>query len=480
MSVKNLAAKGLIWNAIERFSSQGIQFILTIIIARILSPDDYGLVAMLGIFMAITQTIVDSGFSNALIQKRNRTEADYSTMFYFNIVVSILMYGLLFASAPWIAGFYNRPELINLVRILALVLITNSLGVVQMTRLTIALDFKKLAIASLIGVVVGGSLGIWMAYHGYGAWTLVFQLLSGNLFWGMALWLFTRWVPKRSFSWASFRELFSFGSKLLFSSLLHSLYTHMYSLVVGKAFDASTLGYFNRSYTLGQFPVQNFGNIVHKVLYPIQCRYQDEREKFNQLFVSYLRISGFVLFPLMVGFSVLAEPMILLLLKEKWLPAAPLFRIICLSMMWLPMMQANVSVLDAKGRSDHHLQAEIIKKILAVLILLFTLQFSIEIVCWGMLVYSFVDLSVIIAYSRRLTSVGYKEQFRILAPSLILSFVMGGFVYGVTFIIDSAACKLLVGAGAGLGFYLLSAHLLKLQEFKLLISFLKGDRNERN
>ncbi|WP_444876566.1 hypothetical protein [Bacteroides heparinolyticus] len=149
-------------------------------------------------------------------------------------------------------------------------------------------------------------------------------------------------------------------------------------------------------------------------------------------------------------------------------------------MMWLPMMQANVSVLDAKGRSDHHLQAEIIKKILAVLILLFTLQFSIEIVCWGMLVYSFVDLSVIIAYSRRLTSVGYKEQFRILAPSLILSFVMGGFVYGVTFIIDSAACKLLVGAGAGLGFYLLSAHLLKLQEFKLLISFLKGDRNERN
>ena len=193
----------------------------------------------------------------------------------------------------------------------------------------------------------------------------------------------------------------------------------MYSLVVGKAFDASTLGYFNRSYTLGQFPVQNFGNIVHKVLYPIQCRYQDEREKFNQLFVSYLRISGFVLFPLMVGFAVLAEPMILLLLKEKWLPAAPLFRIICLSMMWLPMMQANVSVLDAKGRSDHHLQAEIIKKILAVLILLFTLQFSIEIVCWGMLVYSFVDLSVIIAYSRRLTSVGYKEQFRILAPSLM-------------------------------------------------------------
>ncbi|WP_281644114.1 lipopolysaccharide biosynthesis protein [Bacteroides zoogleoformans] len=474
MSVKSLATKGLVWNAIERFSSQGIQFILTIIIARILSPDDYGLVAMLGIFMAITQTIVDSGFSNALIQKRNRTEVDYSTMFYFNIVVSIFMYGLLFVSAPWIARFYNRSELINLVRILGLVLITNSLGVVQMTRLTISLDFKKLAIASLIGVIIGGSLGIWMAYHGYGAWTLVFQLLSGNLFWGMTLWLFTRWVPKRIFSWSSFRELFSFGSKLLFSSLLHSLYTHMYSLVVGKAFNASTLGYFNRSYTLGQFPVQNFSNIVHKVLYPIQCRYQDEREKFNYLFISCLRISGFVMFPLMIGFSVLAEPVILLLLKEKWLPAVSLFRIICLSMMWLPMLQANVSVLDAKGRSDHHLQAEFIKKILAIIILLFTLQFNIEIVCWGMLVYSLVDLSVIVAYSRRLTSVGYKEQIEILSPSLILALIMGGFVYGITFNIDSAACKLLVGVGVGMVFYILSAHFLKLQELKLLISFLKG------
>lgn len=475
MSIKDQAAKGMMWNAVERFSSQGIQFILTIIIARILSPDDYGLVAMLGVFIAIAQSLIDSGFSNALIQKRNRTEVDYNTMFYFNIVASILMYLLLFVSAPWIGMFYNQPQLVKIVRVLGILLITNSFGTIQMTRLTIALDFKKLAITALLSVIISGSLGVWMAYHGFGVWTLVFQMLLSNLSWTVILWLFAKWTPKWCFSWFSFRSLFSFGSKLLFSNLLHTLYTNMYSLVVGKYFNASVLGYFNRAYTLGQFPVQNFGNIVQKVLYPIQCQYQDEDEKFNKIFISYLRISGFVLFPLMIGFAVLAAPVISLLLTDKWLPAVPLLQIICLSMMWLPIMQANVAVLDAKGRTDYHLQAEIIKKILAVLILLVTLPFGIQSVCLGMLIYSFVDLSVIIAFSRRLTSVGYIAQIRIIAPSFILALCMGVLVYCISCYIDSSVLKLLVGIGTGFIFYVVLAYLLKFREFKILISFLKKD-----
>lgn len=473
MSIKDQAAKGMMWNAIERLSSQGIQFVLTIIIARILSPDDYGLVAMLGIFIAIAQTIIDSGFSNALIQKTNRTEIDYSTMFYFNIIASIFIYLLLFVSAPWIALFYDKPELVKIVRFIGITLITNSLGVIQMTRLIIALDFKKLAIAALLSVIISGSLGLWMAYHGYGVWTLVFQALLSNLSWTVTLWIFAKWSPKWCFSLSSFRELFSFGSKLLFSNLLHTLYTNMYSLVVGKYFNASTLGYFNRAYTLGQFPVQNFGNIVQKVLYPIQCRFQDEDEKFNQIFISYLRISSFVLFPLMIGFTVLATPVITLLLTEKWLPAVPLLQIMCLSMMWFPIMQANVSVLDAKGRSDYHLQSEIIKKILAVFILLATLPFGINGVCLGMMIYSFVDMAVVIAYSRRLTSVGYKLQFKILIPSFMLALIMGGLVYLIAYNINSVVHKLLVGAGVGFIFYVTLAYLLRFQEFKILLSFIK-------
>lgn len=473
MSIKNQAAKGVMWNAIERFSTQGMQFVLTIVIARILSPDDYGLVAMLGIFMAIAQTLVDSGFGNALIQKKNRTEIDYSTTFYFNIVISIFIYVLFFISAPWIAQFYSQPKLTMVARIYGILIVLNSLASIQMTRLTIALDFRKLTFASLLSVSVGGSIGIWMAYQGYGVWALVCQALFGGLAWAGGLWLFARWIPKCCFSWTSFRTLFSFGSKILFSSLLHTLYTNMYSLVVGKCFNASTLGYFNRAYTLGLFPAQNFANIIQKVTYPIQCRYQDDNERFNQIFISYLRIAGFVLFPLMIGLAVLAEPVIAVLLTEKWLPIVPLLQIICMSMMWLPMMQANVSVLDAKGRSDYHLHSEIIKKILAVFILLSTLPFGIKGVCLGMLIYSITDLIVVIAYSRKLTSIGYRGQLKIFIPSLFLAFSMGGIVWLATYYIDSSAGKLIIGGISGLIVYSTLAYLFKFKELKMITSFFK-------
>lgn len=475
MSIKKKAVNGMMWNAIERFSTQGIQFVLTIVIARILSPADYGLVAMLSIFMAISQTLVDSGFGNALIQKQDRTETDYSTAFYFNIVISAFIYFLLYMSAPWIAKFYDQPELVKVARVYGLFLIINSFSAIQMTRFTISLDFKKMAVASLLSVLVGGSLGIWLAYNGYGVWALVFQALSGSLVWGTGLWILARWMPKWCFSWNSFRTLFSFGSKLLVSNLIHTLYSNMYSLVVGKFFLASVLGYFNRSYTIGQFPVQNFGNIIQKVLYPIQCRYQDEDEKFNQIFISYLRISGFVLFPLMIGLAVLAAPIISLLLTDKWLPMTSLLQIICLAMMWFPMMQANVSVLDAKGRSDYHLQSEIIKKIIAVIILFSTLPFGIKGVCVGMVLYSFTDMTVIIAYSRKLTKIGYIRQLKIFIPSLLLALCMGGLVWFITLMIETPIYKLLTGSILGFVFYASMAYLLKFQELKILYSFLKKD-----
>lgn len=479
MSIKNQAAKGVMWNAIERFSSQGIQFVLTIVIARLLSPGDYGLVAMLGIFMAIAQTMVDSGFSNALIQKKNRTEADYSTMFYFNILAAIFIYFLLFVSAPLIADFYSQPALVNVARVFGLGLITNSFGTIQMTRLMIALDFKKLAVAALLSVIVGGSIGIWMAYHEYGVWTLVVQNLASNLTWTVILWHSTQWRPVWTFSLSSFKSLFSFGSRLLFSNLLHTVYTNMYSLVVGKFFSASTLGFFNRAYTLGQFPVQNFGNVVQKVLYPIQCRYQDDNSEFNKIFITYLQVSAFLLFPLMVGLAVLSNPIITLLLTEKWLTAAPFLQVLSLAFMWLPIMQANVSVLDAKGRSDYHMQSEIIKKILAVLILCVAIPFGIKAVCWSLLVYSVVDTVVVVGYSRRLTGIGYRAQVRIWAPSLLLALCMGGIVYVIISLVSSAVAKLLLGMICGVTFYIFATRLLNFQEYKLIRSFLKKDSERR-
>lgn len=479
MSIKNQAIRGVMWNAMERFSSQGLQFVLTIVIARLLSPSDYGLIAMLGIFMAIAQTIVDSGFGNALIQKKNRTKADYNTMFYFNIILAVIIYLLLFLSAPLISDFYNQPELVMVTRVFGLGLITSSLGTIQMTHLMINLDFKKLAIATLFSVIVGGTIGVWMAYNGYGVWTLVVQNLTGNLTWTIILWCTAKWRPSWEFSMASFRSLFSFGSRLLFSNLLHTFYTNMYSLVVGKCFNAATLGFFNRAFTLGQFPVQNFGNVVQKVLYPIQCNYQDDNDKFNQLFIAYLRISAFLLFPLMVGLAVLSTPIITLLLTEKWLSAAPLLQVLSLAFMWFPIMQANVSVLDARGRSDYHMQSEIIKKILAILILFSAIPFGIKAVCWSMLMYSVVDMIVVVSYSRRLTGIGYKAQIRVLAPSLLVSICVGGIVYVIISLVPSVVAKLALGMICGVTFYIFATWLLNFQEYKLIRSFLKKDSGRK-
>lgn len=473
MSIKGQAAKGVMWNAIERFSTQGIQFVLTILIARVLSPDDYALIAMLGIFMAIAQTFVDSGLSNALIQKKNRTELDCYTMFFSNLVFSIVVYLLLFLIAPYIASFYNQPSLVTLLRVLGLQLITNAFGVVQMTRFMISMDFKKLAVASLISVCVSGIISVWMAYHGYGAWTLVAQILIGNAVWALVLWIFARWVPSWKFSYASFRTLFSFGAKLLGSTLIHTLYVNMYSLVIGKFCAPSVLGYFNRSYTLGQFPVQNFSNIVQKVLYPVQCQYQDDAKKFNTLFSSYLRLSALIVFPVMIGLAVLAEPVIGLLLGDKWLPAAPFLQIICISLMWLPVMQANVSVLDAKGRSDAHLKSEIIKKAIAMVILGITVCWGIYAICWGMLIYSFFDMGVVIAFSRRLTGIGYRRQMTILLTPIVLSSLMGGTTYMATCWIEGLSLKLWVGIFVGVFVYALMAYYFCSSDLRNILSFIK-------
>lgn len=476
MSIKQQAAKGVMWNTIERFSSQGIQFVLTIVIARILSPDDYGLVAMLSIFMAIAQTLIDSGFGNALIQKKDRTETDYSTTFYFNIVVSTFIYLLLFLIAPWISSFYSQPTLVSITRVFGLVLIINSFSIVQQARLTIVLDFKKQAFASLLSVLVGGVVGVWMAYHGFGVWTLVWQALISSLCRSVVLWIYARWMPRWLFSWDSFRGLFSFGSKIMLSAMLHTLYTNMYSLVVGKVFSAGELGYFNRAYTLGQFPVQNFSNIVFKVVYPIQCRYQNDTEKFNYLFVNSLRMSCFFIFPLMLGIVVLAAPLVQILLTDKWLPVVPLLQIVCVAQMWEPVMRMNASALDAKGRSDYRLYSEIIKKVVAFSILFLSIPFGIKVMCAGLVLYSLADMIIIIGYSRKVTGIGYCKQLRSLFPITLLSIIMGGLTYLIVSCLSSFSgiSQILIGGIAGISIYFVGAYLFKFPEWNMIYSKIKS------
>lgn len=469
-SLKQQATKSVLWSAIERFSVQGIQYIINIIIARLLLPSDYGVIAMLNIFLAVFQAVIDGGFANALIQKKDTTNVDCSTVFYFNIAVSVVMYAILYLSSAHIALFFEVPQLDLITKVVGLTLIINSLGIVQQARLTIALDFKHQAVASLSAVVISSPVGVWLAYNGYGAWSLVWHTLFNNLIRVALLWVFAKWRPQRVFSKESFRTLFSFGSKLLASSVLHTIYVNMYTLIIGKKFAATELGFFNRATTLAQFPSTNFTNIIVKAIYPIQCKMQDDIEQLNRTFMIYMRMACYVIFPIMIMLCAVAEPMIRIILTDKWLPSVPLFQILCLAYMWDPIMKINNNILNVKGRSDYFLHAEIIKKIVAVVILLATIPFGVTVMCIGLIGYAVADMVIIIYYSNKVIHISVWRQMRELAPVTLLSFSMGAVSYLSLYLFDDPLLQLITGLATGGLYYLIMSHLFGFKEFKQLLS----------
>ncbi|MDE6340273.1 MAG: lipopolysaccharide biosynthesis protein, partial [Muribaculaceae bacterium] len=317
-SLKNKTVKGTVWSTIERFSVQGIQFVVMIIMARILTPADYGLVGMLAIFIAISQSLIDSGFSQALIRKQDRTEVDNSTVFYFNIGVGILLYFLLFFSAPFIALFYNEPQLIPITRVIGLSLVFNSFTVVQRAILTINLDFKTQAKASFIGAILSGAVGIYMAYTGFGVWSIVWQQITNLFIVTILLWILSQWKPIFAYSWESFMELFGFGSKLLISGLLETIFRNLYLIVIGKFFKVSDLGYYTRAHQFTDFASSNITGVFQRVTYPVLCTIQDDDASLSDVYRKLLKTSAFIVFPLMMGLAAVAEPMLISFLTEKW------------------------------------------------------------------------------------------------------------------------------------------------------------------
>lgn len=470
-ATNNKTVNGVLWSAIDRFAGQGVQFVMSIIIARLVLPSDYGLIAMLTIFLAIAQTFVDSGFGSALVQKKDRTETDFSTAFFFNTVIAILCYLLLFVSAPFIADFYGEEQLISVTRVAGLALIINSFGTVQQAKLTITLDFKKIAVATLSGVTISGIIGIWMAYRGYGVWALVFQSLTNYTIYMVLLWVISKWHPRLIFSINSFKALFKFGSKLLLSSLLHTLYVNLYSLVIGKFFAAKELGYFNRSSVLAMFPSSNLSNVITRAVYPVQCSMQDDNEQLIKNFRQYLRLSCYVMFPLMIGFCVLAEPLVLIMLKEKWLPAVPYLQILCIAYMWDSIMKLNGSMLNAKGRSDLFFKAEIIKKITAFVILAATIPFGIKVMCYGLILYAFADIRIITFYTNKLMGLNMISQVKDLFNILLLSVTMGLVIYFSVLFIDNPYLKLILGTCIGLVYFAVISRLFRFREFDYIFSF---------
>jgi len=466
MSLKQKTVSGFFWSSIERFSVQGIQFVVQLIMARILLPGEYGLIGIAAIFLTISRTFIDSGFSNALIRKQNRTEVDFSTVFYFNIIVGLFFYFLLFFTSPYIARFFDALVLESLIKVLALNIIINSLIVVQRAKLTVNIDFKTQTKASLLAVIVSGIIGIGMAYKGFGVWALAVQSIIGAAIVMVILWTYSRWRPQKVFSMSSFKEMFSFGSKLLISSLIDSIYTNMYTFVIGKKFSTTDLGYYTRADGFAQFPSSNLTSVLQRVTFPVLSSIQSDDEIMKDTYRRFLRLSAFVVFPLMIGLLAVADPLIRLLLTDKWANVILLLQILCLSQMWYPIHSINTNLLQVKGRSDLFLRIEIIKKVIGVAILCVTLPIGVAAMCWGMVASSLIALFINTYYTGKMIQVGYLTQMKDLLPILGYSFSMGLIVWGITHLIHNYILALLVGITVGISYYFFVARMTKSQELK--------------
>ena len=472
-SLKQKATKGVLWSTLERFSVQGVQFFIMIIMARLLTPADYGLIGMLSIFLAVAQSLIDSGFSQALIRKQERTEIDNSTVFYFNIIASITIYIILYLIAPWVANFYNSPELCAIMRVVCLSIIINSLAVVQRAILTIQIDFKTQAKASLIATIISGIVGILLAYSGYGVWSIVYQQLINYSLNVLTLWILSKWRPIKAYSWKSFHELFAFGSKLLASGMIDTIYKNIYPIIIGKFFSASDLGYYTRAQQFSEFPSSNITGILQRVTYPILCNIQNDDNRLRDIYRGFLKISAYVVFPLMTGLAAVAHPFIKITIGEQWLFSTVLLQIICFGMMWYPIHAINLNLLQVKGRSDLFLRLEIIKKIVGITIICITVPLGIVAMCYGGIIGSVLCLSINTYYTGKLIHVGFFIQIKDLLPTLLLSIAMFAvIIYSISFI-SNIYYQLPIGILIGFLTYLLGSYFFKFKEMYEVLTILR-------
>lgn len=431
------AINGLKWSLIERLLTQGTQFLLTILIARLLSPSDFGLIGMLSIFIAISQTFVDSGFTSALIRKCDRTEVDFSTAFYFNIAIGAFVYILLVLASPYIADFYRQPILIPLIYAMGINVLINSFSIVQRSKLIISLDFKTQAKAAVVGMMISGSVSIYMAYHNYGVWALVTQSILNNAITVLLIAYFTRWYPTERFCKASFFGLFNFGSKLLLSGLIDTVYRNIYQVIIGKNFNASTLGYYTQAQQLSELPATNFTSIIQRVSFPMLSEIQHDDNKLKLLYRKTLRLSAFILFPLMCSLSIMSDPIVRILLNDKWLPVIPLLSILCFGFMLYPIHSINLNLLQVKGRSDLFLKVEILKKILATVMIIVTTPFGLIPMCIGIVFTSYISWYINAYYTKKIIQFGFIQQIKNIFPMFFISFLTSFICYFIVAIIEN-------------------------------------------
>ncbi|MCY9835619.1 lipopolysaccharide biosynthesis protein [Aeromonas media] len=408
--------QGLQWSAIERLLTQAVQLAITLILARAIGPVAFGLVGMLAVFIAIANTFVDSGFTSALIRKTDHTDNDLVTAFYYNILVSSFCYLILYSSAPYIADFYQQSELQSLLRVLGLCVLINSFTLIPRVKLTVVMDFKTQAKISIISVLISGITALILAANGYGVWSLVIQTLLTAICNTLLFNVFSPWRPKGKLNKESFNYLFGFGSKLLISGLLDVIYNNLYQIIIGKKFTPVVVGEFSQANQLASVPAMTLTSIIQRVTFPIFSQLQKDSDKIEDAYRLTLKIAALVIFPLIMGLAIIAQPLLTLILGSQWQAVASLLSILCIGYMLYPIHSINLNLLQVKGRSDLFLKLEVIKKIVGVTILLATTPFGVLVMCIGLGITSYIALLLNTYYTARLTSISQWRQCKDLLP----------------------------------------------------------------
>ena len=463
-SLKSTATKGIFWSAVDKFAVQFGQFVVSVLLARMLLPEDFGIIGMLAIFITLSQTFIESGLGTGLIQRQDSSDIDFSTVFVFNLGVSSFFYLLLFFAAPFISNFFNQPQLTDLIRVLGLNLFIIAIAIVQRTKLTIAIDFKSIAKSNVIGMVIGGIFGVIAARSGYGVWALIIQTLLGSLATSASLWIFSNWSPSIAFSMKSFKLLFGYGSKLLIAGLYAQILNNVYTICIGKFYLPASLGYYTRAKSFADLSAGIIVSVLQQATFPILTSVQHDVEKLVSIYRRLIRMSAFIIIPLMTLIALLAKPIVILLLTEKWVSLIPLLQWMVFARIFFPMSALNMNLLNAIGRSDLFLKVDLSKLPITLLAMLITIPLGVKAMIIGHVVGSALAFLINAYLPGKFYGYGPIQQLKDMLPFLVATIGMSISVFAMTNFIDNLVLQLFLGTLLGLVSYLFICWLLKLDE----------------
>lgn len=456
MSLKKEAVSSFFWVLLQQFSGQFIGFFVSIILARLILPSEFGLIAMLTVFIGLGSTFISSGLTQSLIRTSDPTEKDYSSIFYFNIAMGGLMYLLIFICSPWIARFYDQPILAEMIRVYGLIFIVQSFGMVQLAQLTKDMRFKVQMVISIPSLIVGSVVGIVMAFNNYGVWSLVWSGLIQTVVSNIQLWFYSKWRPKNQFEWATLKKHWKYGYKLLLSGVLNTVFSNIYALIIGKFFLPAQVGFYQRAESLKQLPVANISNALNRVTFPLFAKIQDDNVRLKAAYKKILQMVLYLVAPILLIMAALGEPLFRFLFTEKWLPAVPYFQILCINGILYPIHDYNLNILTVKGFSGLFLKLEVVKVIMISVVILVSIQFGIFGLLIGSVFHSIAALVVNTYYSGKLIQYGVFQQLLDVLPTVIIAFGCGLSVYfidqGLTYSINDF-WRLLIGGSFGVVSY---------------------------